>query len=123
MSDAPSVLSDISIRELYSWALAEEEGVGTAYEYYAKRLALGRWLRGRSRPQKILIAGLPQKYGLSLDFIQLAAEYGAVVTIIDERQDSLDELQDVIAAARIAPVQLRCLAVENLALHSRDQRR
>ncbi len=61
-----------SIKALYALALAEGEGMGTAYEYYAKRLILGRWLAERPRPASILIAGLPQKYGASLDLLLLA---------------------------------------------------
>ena len=41
---AATVLQKRSIKSLYPLALAEGEGVGTAYEYFAKRLILGRWL-------------------------------------------------------------------------------
>jgi hypothetical protein len=70
-------------------ALAEGEGVGTAYEYFAKRLALGRWLKQVGRPVRMLVAGLPQKYGSSLDFLLLAEELGAEVTVVDERPSAL----------------------------------
>ena len=66
-----------SIKSLYPLALAEGEGVGTAYEYFAKRLHLARWLKGTKPPQHILIAGLPEKYGASLDFMLLASEVEA----------------------------------------------
>lgn len=39
-----------SIKSLYALALAEGEGVGTAYEYFAKRLAMSRWLPAAWRP-------------------------------------------------------------------------
>jgi hypothetical protein len=94
------MLSDLSIKTLYGLALAEEEGVGTAYEYYAKRLVLARWLKDLTPPRKILIAGLPQKYGASLDFIQLAAELDARVTVVDERPGALKKLQACLARAR-----------------------
>jgi hypothetical protein len=77
-----------SISTLYTLALAEGEGVGTAYEYFAKRLVLGRWL-GAWRPRHILVAGLPEKYGASLDFLLLAADLGAAVTVVDDRQSAL----------------------------------
>jgi len=94
------MLRNLSIKELYVLALAEGEGVGTAYEYFAKRLTLGRWLKGQKRPSSILIAGLPQKYGTSLDFLQLAEELGAAVTIIDERPSILEKLQGALEAAQ-----------------------
>ena len=94
------MLRNISIKELYVLALAEGEGVGTAYEYFAKRLTLGRWLKDKKRPSSILIAGLPQKYGTSLDFLQLAEELGAAVTIVDERPSILEKSQNALEAAQ-----------------------
>jgi hypothetical protein len=73
-----------TIKTLYPLALAEGEGVGTAYEYFAKRLVLRRWLAQESSlPRHILMAGLPQKYGSSLDFFLLAHELGAQLTIAE----------------------------------------
>lgn len=94
------MLKTISIKSLYVLALAEGEGVGTAYEYFAKRLVLRRWLAGQQRPSRILIAGLPEKYGSSLDFLQLAQELGAEVTVVDERPFALVKLQNSLAAAQ-----------------------
>ena len=94
------MLTSFSIKSLYALALAEGEGVGTAYEYYAKRLALGRWLKQVGRPKRMLVAGLPQKYGSSLDFLLLAEELGAEVTVADERPFALDKLQSSLEAAR-----------------------
>jgi len=84
-----------SIKELYKYALAEGEGVGTAYEYYAKRLILATWLRSPPTPKRILLAGLPEKYGCSLDFGLLAEECGAELFIMDDRPEA-------IARARLA---------------------
>lgn len=94
------MLKIISIKSLYVLALAEGEGVGTAYEYFAKRLVLRRWLAGQKRPSRILIAGLPEKYGSSLDFLQLVQELGAEVTVVDGRPSSLEKLQTSLAAAQ-----------------------
>jgi hypothetical protein len=94
------MLKPLSIKSLYVLALAEGEGVGTAYEYFAKRLVLGRWLKSRPRPERMLIAGLPEKYGSSFDFLQLAQELGAAVTIVDERPSALEKLQKSLAAAQ-----------------------
>lgn len=92
------MLARYSIKALYTLALAEGEGMGTAYEYYAKRLILGRWLAARPRPASILIAGLPQKYGASLDFLLLAGELGAAVTVVDERPAALARLERALGA-------------------------
>lgn len=88
----------LGIKQLYALALAEGEGVGTAYEYYAKRLQLIPWLGNRHGIRRILVAGLPEKYGLSLDFLLLASELGAQMTIVDDRAASLAELRSTIAA-------------------------
>ena len=94
------MLKTISIKSLYVLALAEGEGVGTAYEYFAKRLVLRRWLAGQKRPSRILIAGLPEKYGSSLDFLQLVQELGAEVTVVDERPLALEKLQNSLGTAQ-----------------------
>lgn len=94
------MLKPISIKSLYALALAEGEGVGTAYEYFAKRLVLGRWLRPQPRPVRMLIAGLPQKYGSSLDFLHLAEELGAELTVADERPQAITKLQGSLQAAQ-----------------------
>jgi hypothetical protein len=98
-----SLLSNISIKSLYTYALAEGEGVGTAYEYFAKRLALGRWMDTRSafpRPQSMLVAGLPQKYGSSFDFWLLAEQWGAKLTIVDDREAALEKAKKSFAEAQ-----------------------
>ncbi|MBK8899842.1 MAG: hypothetical protein IPM53_01540 [Anaerolineaceae bacterium] len=94
------MLKSLSIKELYVPALAEGEGVGTAYEYFAKRLVLARWLKNLPKPAHILIAGLPEKYGSSLDFLQLAQELGAAVSVVDERPSALAKLRHSLAAAQ-----------------------
>ncbi len=98
------MLQPLSIKSLYVLALAEGEGVGTAYEYFAKRLVLARWLKNRQaqkrKPERLLIAGLPEKYGSSLDFLQVAQELGADVTVADERPSALQKLQNSLAVAQ-----------------------
>jgi hypothetical protein len=89
-----------SVKALYPLALAEGEGVGTAYEYFVKRLALARWLPVLPRGGRLLIAGLPQKYGSSLDFLLLAEELGLRPTVIDERPSVLEKLARSLAAAQ-----------------------
>lgn len=94
------MLPKTSIKALYTLALAEGEGVGTAYEYYAKRLVLGPWLAERPRPARMLIAGLPQKYGSSLDLLQLAVDLQAEVVVADERPEALTKLERGLVAVR-----------------------
>ena len=90
-----------SIKSLYPLALAEGEGVGTAYEYFAKRLVLINWLAKLPRVRRLLIAGLPEKYGSSLDFLLIAQEMGVSdVTIVDERPPALDKGRQSLAAAQ-----------------------
>lgn len=89
-----------SIKELYPLALAEGEGVGTAYEYFAKRLRLRSWLKVNTPAPRVLIAGLPEKYGSSLDFFLAASEFGADVTVLDDRQESIEKAKTALAAAQ-----------------------
>jgi hypothetical protein len=92
-----------SIKSLYPLALAEGEGIGTAYEYYAKRRALARWLAQLGRPRNMLIAGLPEKYGSSLDFFLIAQDISAgKVVVVDDRLHALDKLRHGLAEAQAA---------------------
>lgn len=95
-----TMLQRRSIKLLYPLALAEGEGVGTAYEYFAKRLILGKWLKNRPKPNSMLVAGLPEKYGCSLDFFLLAHEWGIRPIVVDERQAALEKVARSIAAAQ-----------------------
>ena len=95
-----ATLQKRSIKSLYPLALAEGEGVGTAYEYFAKRLILGRWLKNRPKPTSMLVAGLPEKYGCSLDFFLLAHEWGIRPIVVDQRQTALEKLARSIAVAQ-----------------------
>jgi hypothetical protein len=96
-----------SIKTLYPFAIAEGEGVGTAYEYFTKRLLLARWLKQEERPRRrsaenlgFLIAGLPEKYGASLDFLLLASEMEAMITIADNRPQALTKAKAALAKAQ-----------------------
>ncbi len=100
-AENPTIVPFRSIRSLYALALAEGEGVGTAYEYFAKRLVLRRWLAKCQPVRRVLIAGLPEKYGSSLDFLLLAEEMGAAeVVIADDRQDFLDKARRSLQKAQ-----------------------
>ncbi len=94
------MLQSVSIKSLYVPALAEGEGVGTAYEYFAKRLVLRSWLKNISpKPKSILMAGCPEKYGSNLDTVLLAAELGASLTIIDDRPEAVEKARNALQAA------------------------
>ena len=90
-----------SIKSLYPLALAEGEGVGTAYEYFAKRLVLAAFLKSIPPPGRLLIAGLPEKYGSSLDFLLLGEELAvAEVVLIDDRPAALERNRQSLISAQ-----------------------
>lgn len=117
------MLARRSIRSLYPLALAEGEGVGTAYEYAAKRQVLRRWLKQTGMqtlpPGAFLIAGLPEIYGSSLDYFLLAQEMGRPVLVVDEDRDLLRKGEQALMHAQragyLAGLQPRFVQVQNLA--------
>lgn len=109
-----------TIKALYPYALAEGEGVGTAYEYIAKAdfirpiaSRLSELVRGAkgSRGARVLVAGLPEKYGTSLDFAILAHRYEAELRVVDDRQEAIERAERGIEAVQRAG-QLLGLRVE-----------
>ena len=84
------------ICNLYPVTVAEGEGVGTAYEYFAKRRLLRTVFAG-GNPRTILIAGLPEQYGTSADTVLLGHSAGARVTIMDEREEALARQRKALA--------------------------
>lgn len=93
-------MEGLSVSQLYPYAMAEGEGVGTAYEYFAKRLLLTRWMGPDFVPERILIAGTPEKYGSSLDFALIAHEFGAHLTVMDERPEALAKFEKSMTAVQ-----------------------
>jgi hypothetical protein len=89
-----------TIAQLYPYALAEGEGVGTAYEYAAKARFVGAVSRRLRRESRLLVAGLPERYGASLDFALLAHEAGAELLVVDEREEALERSRRSIEAAQ-----------------------
>jgi hypothetical protein len=79
------------IYDYYPLALAEGEGAGTAYEYYVKAKMLHRVMQGRPTPRRVLVGGLPEKYGLSMDFALLAQDWQAEILFLDERPARLQK--------------------------------
>lgn len=87
---------ETSIKSLYAINLLEGEGAGTAYEYYTKLRKLKKFLDSHQKPRKILIAGLPERYGLSMDFFMLGSALSAEIVAVDERPDKLKRAKDVV---------------------------
>jgi len=85
-----------NIKSLYAINLAEGEGLGTAYEYYAKLRKLKKFINSIEKPKKILIAGLPEKYGLSMDFFLLGQILQAETVVIDDRVDALERARKTL---------------------------
>lgn len=96
-----------TIRALYPFALAEGEGVGTAYEYVAKRTFLRPLAAQLERPgraggteARLLVAGLPEKYGCSLDFAIFADSLGADLLVVDDRDAALARCEKVVRSLK-----------------------
>ncbi len=79
-----------SVYDYYPIAMAEKEGAGTAYEYYVKARLLRQVIPAASPPRRILVAGLPEKYGFSMDFAILACSLNAEILFLDERAERLN---------------------------------
>jgi hypothetical protein len=85
-----------SITELHRLALAQGEGLGTAYEYFVKLRLLERALRGREI-REVLIYGLPEKYGYGLDFLVFCRNHGAKAFLFEEREERVGRMKRVVA--------------------------
>ncbi len=106
----------ISLEHLHRIASAEGEGLGTAYEYLAKWNLLETIFDEIGYKKNILIAGLPEKYGLSMDFVLFSMKYRSRITVIDERDEVLRRFKKVlkILGAEEASVRLRLIKVNDL---------
>jgi hypothetical protein len=83
------------MQKLYNLALNEGEGLGTAYEYYVK-LKLIKRLLNRFKPNSVLIYGLPQKYGFSLDFFYYCHIHGYPSYVYENRSKKLNNLFKIL---------------------------
>jgi hypothetical protein len=108
-----------AIGALYPYALAEGEGVGTAYEYVAKARVVRRLIAGLRRGGRVLVAGLPEKYGTSLDFAILAHKIAAELHVADDRAAAIDRarcaIESMQAAGRLTGLQVSYRRVDALA--------
>jgi hypothetical protein len=71
------------LRELYNLALAEGEGYGTAYEYLVKLRLLDAFARNK-RIGRVLVYGLPEEYGFSLDFFYFCQKKGFEAYVFED---------------------------------------
>lgn len=85
----------LNIKNYYLPAFLEKEGLGTAYEYYAKKRVLSKHSQHKDI-QDILIVGMPQKYGYSMDFVIWGDNLGAEILIIEDRQEKIDKAKNII---------------------------
>ncbi len=114
-----------SIKSLYPYALAEGEGVGTAYEYFVKRRLMRGLLERTPLGGTVLVAGLPEKYGTSFDFVLAALERNARVLVVDERSTAIDRargaLEHLLRSEKPPAIEYRVLSrvtdVETLPEH------
>jgi len=77
-------------KKLLALTYAEYEGIGTWYEYLAKYRLFSRI----NNPKKVLLAGIPQEYGIAADTI-LFAIHGAELTVLDNRKEKLNEFKEI----------------------------
>ncbi len=107
-----------SVYDLYPIAMAEDEGAGTAYEYYVKARMLRQIFKGQSPPHRILVAGMPEKYGFSMDFAVLAQDWEAEILFLDERPEKLQQFADIYDTLSqqglLSVNRLRCQAVDDI---------
>ena len=89
-----------SIASLYRVAVQEGQGLGTAYEYYVKHRLIRKSFERVGYPKSILIAGLPEKYGYSIDFVMLADRLNVPVVVVDDNANKMDEFARVCSAAK-----------------------
>ena len=108
---------------MYAINLIEGEGVGTAYEYYTKLRQLKRFINSIDRPKKVLIAGLPEKYGLSMDFFLVGQSLNADTVVIDERDGALERAQkalDILKSGGRFNNKIEFLKTDNLAEFNKE---
>jgi len=82
------------MEKLYRIALSEGEGLGTAYEYFVKLKLLNKHLDKETKT--VLIYGLPEKYGFSMDFIYFCDKNNLKLDIIEKREDKIKKLKEIL---------------------------
>lgn len=85
----------MNIQDYYEYALAEGEGLGTAYEYYVKRKLMDR-LVSKEKICTLLVYGLPEKYGLSVDFFLYGQMNKINVDLYEKNKEKIKELFSIL---------------------------
>ena len=88
-------MKKININLLYTIALAEKEGIGTAYEYFVKLKLLNKFVKDK-RIKNALIYGLPEKYGFSIDFVLFGQINNFDITVVDYRKERIESFEKII---------------------------
>ncbi len=88
-------MKKLNINTLYSLALVEGEGIGTAYEYLIKLKLLKEFVKNK-QIKDILIYGLPEKYGFSMDFVLFGKINNFNITIVDDRKEKIKSFEKII---------------------------
>ncbi len=102
-----------NIRKFYQAAITEREGVGTAYEYLVKYRLLSKVVNEKKN-SNILVAGLPEKYGYSLDFILLSEENDCNCEVVDERIEKLNGIRGIFEKIHKDAISVRLCDLYNL---------
>jgi len=89
-----------NIKNLYELALAEGEGLGTAYEYFVKLRLLERLLKNK-KINSVLIYGLPEKYGFSLDFVYFCFTNNLNLTLFNNNDEKTRKLKSILKKVSI----------------------
>jgi len=93
-----SLRREATLEKLYETAFIEGEGIGTAYEYFAKWRLLEKLFQFKI--ENVLILGLPEKYGTSMDFVLLGDQHGCNITVVDERSRNVDKCRNILDSLR-----------------------
>lgn len=80
----------------YKLALLEGEGLGTAYEYFVKLMLLNKYFK-KNKIKNVLIYGLPEKYGFSLDFIYFCYKNNLNVFLFEKRGDKIKKFKEILS--------------------------
>lgn len=116
--------NSFSVVDLYPIALLEGQGMGTAYEYSAKLKLLQRVVAATCPPQRLIIGGLPEDYGVDLDFALLAAQYNCQTIVADDRVPLLENFARALKLPPLAvladPGRFKVRHLETLARPTRS---
>ena len=63
----------------------------------AKLRKLTKFINSIGNPKRILIAGLPEKYGFSMDFFWLGGMLNAETIVIDDRSEALERAGRILS--------------------------